>query len=221
MKPSQKQWRRQYVSHKTLDHKSVWKLSLGAWFTALMIGLFSNNALAAPISWTVTGPFRNEFIGCSRNATAQVECSIRSAYIGNSATYYGATYFAADSAAYASDSKRYIATKTTLDGRDISKSNVNVSKSKPITVTYTFDFPKDQDKIALLFVDSGGLKNIAIQPYTGRSSVATTSTPAPSQTPSTPPRPDAFDIKLVGCKFNSQGGYSCSGAEIIPILPKK
>ncbi|WP_147364151.1 hypothetical protein [Deinococcus cavernae] len=47
------------------------------------------------------GPFRDELLGCQRVGSGQVQCSIKSTYTGSGPTYYGATYYARDTAAYA------------------------------------------------------------------------------------------------------------------------
>ncbi|GAA5501364.1 hypothetical protein Dxin01_01096 [Deinococcus xinjiangensis] len=187
---------------------------------ALSLGLVG---AAQAQTWNVDGPFRDEFVGCSRISTGQVQCSMKSTYIGSGATYFGATYFAADSAAYAPDNKRYIATRSSIGGTDVTSRSVNVSKASPVTVTYTFDYPKNFDTIALLFIDTGMLKNVPIKAAVATPTPAA-SAPAPQPAQPTPPQPaaatnpalNAFDIKLTDCKLNAQGGYTCNKAELIP-----
>lgn len=189
---------------------------------ALLLG---SVASASAQTWTVEGPFQDEFLGCVRSSTGQVQCSMKSSYIGSGPTYYGATYFATDSAAYAPDNKRYIATRSSIGGSDVTNRSVNVSKASPVTVTYTFDYPKNFDTIALLFIDTGMLKNVPIKAAVATPTPAA-SAPAPAPQPAqpTPPQPaaatnpalNAFDIKLTDCKLNTQGGYTCNKAELIP-----
>lgn len=190
--------------------------------TALFCLSVAGLSVAQAESWTVTGPFRDEFLGCQRVGT-QVQCQIKSTYTGSGATYYGATYYAFDTAAYAPDKRRYIAVRTTFDGRDITRASVNVSRNSPVTVTYTFDYPTQFDRIAMLFIDSGIVKDVPIK---GSAPVATPSAPAPQNTPpapATPSQPGAgnaalssFDIKLTGCQSNGKGGFTCTGAELTP-----
>lgn len=190
--------------------------------------VFLTFSMACAQSWTVEGPFRDEMLGCQRVGTGQVQCSMKSTYIGSGSTYYGATYFARDTAAYAPDRKRYIASRTTIDGRDVTNANVNVSKAKPVTVVYTIDYPAQFDKITMLFMDSGILKEVPIR---GQAAAV----PAPQPAAPKPAAPaaqaaqavpaaqqpatinlNAFDIKLTGCTLNAAGGYTCTKAEINP-----
>ncbi|WP_291426212.1 hypothetical protein [Deinococcus sp.] len=185
---------------------------------AFVLALLVGNVAQAQI-WTVDGPFKDEFMGCSRISTGQVQCAMKSSYIGNGPTYIGATYFATDSAAYAPDNKRYIASRSSINGRDVSRSEVNVSKSAPVMVVYTFDYPRNFDRIALLFIDTGMLKQVPIK----SDGAITSPAAAPqSQTVSSAPKAqstvplNAFDIKLTGCTQNAQGDYSCKQADLIP-----
>lgn len=175
-------------------------------------------------TWAVEGPFRDEFLGCTRSSSGQVQCAMRSSYTGSASTYYGATYYAVDTAAYAPDRKRYIASRSSIDGRDVSRANVNVSKASPVTVVYTFDYPKNFDRITMLFIDSGILKDVPIKAGAPAQATPQAAPPAPAPQASAQPAPPApanptlsnFDIKLTDCTLNSQGGYTCKGAELIP-----
>lgn len=154
---------------------------------------------------------------------------MKSKYTGSGATYFGATYFARDSAAYAPDRKRYLGSASSINGKDVTNTPVNVSKAAPVTVTYTFDYPKEFSTIALLFLDTGMMKDVQIK------NTAPTAAPAPAPTnpapaapappsPATKPAPptttpinlSAFDIKLTDCTTNGQGGFTCNKAELIP-----
>ncbi len=176
-------------------------------------------SVASAQTWTVEGPFQDEFLGCARLGSGQVQCAMKSSYIGSGATYFGATYYALDSAAYAPDNKRYLGTSTTVNGRDVSRTPINVSKASPVTVLYTFDYPKNFDTIALLFMDTGMLKNIPI-----KSASAATPAPVASAPAAASPAPAAapainltnFDIRLSDCKQNAQGGYTCARADLAP-----
>lgn len=199
----------------------------------LMVGSLVAGGAAYAQTWNVEGPFRDEFGGCFRVSTGQVQCLLKSTYTGSGPTYYGATYYATDAAAYAPDNKRYIAVQSTINGRDVSKANVNVSKASPVTVVYTFNYPRNYDSISLLFLDTGTLRSVPVKPLPGApasasASAATSAAPASAVAKAAPvsaattaapavPRPSSFDIKLIGCTFNAQGGYSCKGAEIIPV----
>lgn len=185
---------------------------------------------ASAQSWTVEGPFRDEMLGCQRVSTGQVQCSMKSSYIGSGATYFGATYYARDTAAYAPDRKRYIASRTTIDGRDVTNASVNVSKASPVTVTYTIDYPAQFNKITMLFMDSGILKEVPIRGHAAAAPASQPAAPkpaAPAPQPASPqPAPaaqqpttvnlNAFDISLTGCTLNARGGYTCTKAEINP-----
>ena len=191
--------------------------------------LFALSSASAQ-TWTVEGPFRDEMLGCQRISTGQVQCSMKSSYIGRGATYFGATYYARDTAAYAPDRKRYIASRTTIDGRDVTNASVNVSKANPVTVTYTINYPAQFDKITMLFMDSGILKEIPIkgqaavapapQPAAPKPAAPATQSVSPQPAPAAQPPAtinlNAFDISLTGCTLNARGGYTCTKAEINP-----
>ena len=187
--------------------------------------------MASAQTWTVQGPFRDEMLGCQRISNGQVQCSMKSTYTGSYATYFGASYYARDTAAYAPDRQRYIASRTTIDGRDVTNAPVNVAKTKPVTVVYTINYPAHFDKITMLFMDGGILKEVPI-----KGQVAAAPAPAPAPKPAVPapqpaapaPQPapaaqqpatinlNAFDISLTGCTLNAKGGYTCTKAEINP-----
>lgn len=195
---------------------------------ALCFGLSAAQAQ----TWMVQGPFRDDFLGCVRVASGQVQCSMKSTYMGSGATYFGASYYAVDSAAYAPDRKRYIASHSTIDGRDVTRASVNVSKANPVTVVYTFDYPRNFDKITMLFMDSGIIKDVpikgnAIAPAPAPAQAPVTQPAAPAPVKAAPPTPaattppanlnlGAFDIRLLDCAMNSQGGITCNKAELVP-----
>ncbi|WP_135227877.1 hypothetical protein [Deinococcus fonticola] len=191
--------------------------------------VFLTFSMACAQSWTVEGPFRDELLGCQRVGSGQVQCSIKSTYTGSGPTYYGATYYARDTAAYAPDRRRFIASRTTIDGRDVTNATLNVAKANPVTVVYTLDYPAQFDKITMLFVDSGILKEVPIKggPIKGQGAAqpATPKPAAPAAQPAQaapaaqPPAAinlNAFDISLTGCTLNAKGGYTCTKAEINP-----
>lgn len=203
-------------------------------------------SVAGAQSWNVEGPFRDDFLGCTRLSTGQVQCTMKSTYTGSGSTYYGATYYARDTAAYAPDRQRFLAVRSFMDGRDVTNATVNVSKASPVTVAYVFNYPAQHDKITMLFMDSGILKDVPIkgaaptsapQPSTTQPSTAqpAPAQPAASQTPAAtkPAAPSSgtpasaasavpsitlssFDLKLTGCTATSQGGLTCTRAELVP-----
>ena len=188
-----------------------------------LLGVSFGFSLAQAQTWTVEGPFKDEFLGCTRTGGGQVQCVMKSSYIGSGNTYFGATYYAADSAAYAPDNKRYLGISSSINGRDVSRASVNVSKASPVTVTYTFDYPKNFDTIALLFMDTGMMKNVPIK----AAAAAAPAQPAATQPAAAQPAPAAassapginlstFDIKLSDCKQTPQGGFTCAKADLTP-----
>ncbi|WP_147364145.1 hypothetical protein [Deinococcus cavernae] len=45
----------------------------------------------------------------------------------------------------------------------MTNATLNVAKANPVTVVYTLDYPAQFDKITMLFVDSGILKEVPIK----------------------------------------------------------
>ncbi|UWX64772.1 hypothetical protein [Deinococcus rubellus] len=182
--------------------------------TTLLALLLTASAQAQ--TWTVSGSFTNQFLGCVRTPGGSVQCTMTSTYIG-AQTQAAAYFFASSTKAFTPDGQAIEASSSSVAGKPSSAFSTNVSyKDVPVKVVYTFPYPHALNTISMLMIDTGTIRNVAITPSSPTAASSSAALPAIQLgTTQAVVGGKAYTISLTNCKLNS-GNYTCTST-LVPL----
>lgn len=181
--------------------------------TTLLALLLTASAQAQ--TWSVSGSFTNQFLGCIRTPGGSVQCTIISTYIG-AQTQASALFFAASTKAFTPDGQAIQASSSSVAGKPNDAYSTNVSyRDVPVKVVYTFPYPHALNTISMLMIDTGTIRNVAISTSVPAAVPNAASPAVQLGTTQAVVGGKAYTISLTNCKLNS-GNYTCTST-LVPL----